>query len=916
MKIIWGIFFFVYLVGCSEQSFDEYLNTAKKQLEDNNQPAAVISLKNAIRISPKSSEARFLLGKLYWQQQQYGNAEKELNKALTLKYPAQEIIPLLANTYHKTYSDFALLALEHNQADLSNEQQVEVAFYKLQAYLRLEQREEAIKIAKEIKLYDTSSPFVALTESYVFSINDKPNRAIGKINQLLQETPKLAEALKLKAMLLLKQDKTAQAVQVYQEYSQAYPDDLESTFFLARLLTALDRTKEAEPLVDSLMKTYDNHMLLNQLKGIARFNAKDNENALFYSKKAILQQPNDPALRLVAAYSAYQLKDCETSYQHLSVIADKIPPSHPALRILSICQINLGLGIEASETLRSINKVSVQDAGLFSMVGLALINQGETLKAKEVLSASPRVGDIEELTRLGILQLSLNEVSAIITLEHAYKLDPNQLLSKTTLATAYLQSKQEGKALVLAESLKQKNSNDGLAYLISGLAYINKKNYENAKLEFQQLVILEPNNAKAELLLIDVLSNLGEKNQAKIKLNDLLEKHPLYIPALVKLYLFATNKSEVAKVIAQLQSKVQSSPKNINLILALAKIQIAEGLYKNTASLLTSISEHQNKSDTYWDVLGQAYLQSNQFKLAKNHYRNWMNEKPNNAFAIVGNLILMDLFKEFEPALLLTSKYLEKHGRDNQFELLHTYFLIKVEDFLAANKSFFRLSQSVRDLPFSKGLVGQLQMNKNNFNDALPNLLTAYNHLPNTQNVQLIYRCYYGLGQGNKSYLFLKTHVENYPDDLESLMQLAALQINQNLDEAMKNYKQALTIAPKNFIALNNLAHIYLQKQLLDQAEKNAEKALELQPNQAYILDTYGQILLAKNDYQRALKYFSKAVSDESVIDDIYLNYIEALFLTEQYVLAQRKIRHRKFTRSHSIERVASLKKKYNNEIN
>ncbi len=911
MKRIWGILIFVFLASCNEQTFDEFLDTAKKQLADNNKPAAVITLKNAIRISPSSAEARFLLGKIYWQQQQYDSAEKELNKALMLKYPAQEVIPLLAKTYHKTYSDFDLLALELNQTGMSSEQKVEVAFYKLQAHLRLNQVEEAKKITAQIKLYDTSSPFKALAESYVFFVDEKPTRALGQINKLLKETPKQADALKLKAMLLLKQNKTAQAVQVYQEYTDVYPEDIESTFILARLLTSLDRTKEAEPIVDSLMKTYDNHMLLNQLKGIARFKAKDNENALLYTKKAILQRPNDPALRLVAAYSAYQMRDCETAYRQLSFIADKIPPAHPALRLLSICQVNLGLGIEASETLTSINKVSAQDVGLFSMVGLALINQGETLRAKEILSASPREGNVEDLTRLGILQLSLNDVSAILTLEHAYKLDPNKELSKTTLATAYLHAKQEDNALALAKSLKQEDSKDGQAYLIAGLAYINKQNYESAKEEFQHLVILEPNNAKAELLLIDVLNNLGEQAKAKIKLNDLLEKHPLYIPALVKLYLFTTNKAESANVIAHIKSKVRSSPKNINLILALAKIQVAEGLYKNTVEMLTSISEHENKSDTYWDILGQAYLQLNQFRQAKNHYRDWLIEKPSNTFAIVGNLLLMDLFREFEQALLLTSKYLAMHGRDNQFELLHTYFLIKVEDFSAANQSFYRLPQAVRDLPFSKGLVGQLQMNKNNFIDALPNLLVAYNHLPNTQNVQLIYSCYYGLGQGNKSYSFLKTHVENYPDDLESLMQLAALQIDKNLDDAMENYEQALKIAPENFIALNNLASFYLQKNLLEQAEINAEKALELQPNQAFVLDTYGQILLAKKEYQRALTYFSKAVSDKSVIDDIYLNYIEALLLTEQFVLAQRKIKQRKFTLSHSIEKLASLKEKY-----
>lgn len=360
-----------------------------------------------------------------------------------------------------------------------------------------------------------------------------------------------------------------------------------------------------------------------------------------------------------------------------------------------------------------------------------------------------------------------------------------------------------------------------------------------------------------------------------------------------------------------MQSQVKSSPENIELILALAKIQLTESDPQSSVILLTSISEYPNKSDSFWDILGQAYIQSKQFNLAKRHYQAWFSEKPNNTFALIGNLVLMDLFQEYDEAVILTSNYLKKHGSDTQLEILYIHFLIKMKDFEAATENYYHLSKSVLDLPFTKGLLGQIQMNNNNFTDALPNLLGAYNHIPNTHNVQLIYKCYYGLEQPGESYKFLSSHVEKYPNDLESLMQLAALQINSNLDDAIKNYEKALQIAPNNFIALNNLASFYLDKNQLAQADKNASKALELQPNHTYVLDTYGQILLAKKEYQKALIYFSKAVNDKNVIDDIYLNYIEALFLAEQYSLAQRKIEQRKFTSSSSLEKLAILKKKY-----
>lgn len=905
---IWTVLILALLTGCSEKSYEEYLDTAKQQLDGNNNSAAIISLKNAIQKSPKSSEARFMLGKIYWQQNQYSSAEKELYKALKLNHPASEITLLLSRIYHKSHDDLALLSLEHNQSGMKIEQETEVAFYKLQAHFRLQQETEARKLLEEIRQYNTTSPFKALAASYVLSSNDNSVEALGQVNTLLREHPEQGDALKLKAMLLLKQNDNAEAVNVYQQYTKIYPEDIVSHIFLARLLTVLNRTEEAEPIIDNLIKTYDNHMLLNQLKGVARYHAKDNKNALLYTEKAIQKNPKDAALRLVAAYSAYQLKDCESSYNHLSVIADKIPATHSAFRLLAICQANLGLGVEASETLSLISEVSTQDAGLFSIVSLALINQGEIIKAKEIINEAPTEGNSDDLTRLGVLKLSLNEVSATMNLELAYEQDPSKSFTKATLATAYLNSEQLDKALDLAARWKKDNTDDNQAYLVAGLTYIKKLDYGKAKLEFQQLLAVEPDNTKAKLLLIDVLDNLGEHAKAKADLKALLKQHPLYVPALVKLYLFSTNKMDA---ISLMQSRVKSSPENIELILALAKIQVAEGNFQNSVTLLSSISEYPNKSDSYWDILGQAYIKSKQFNLAKRHYQAWLVEKPNNIFALIGNLVLMDLFQEYDEAVMLTSNHLKKHGRDSQLELLYIHFLIKINNFEAANQSYYHLSKAALDLPFTKGLLGQIQMDNNNFTDALPNLFDAYNHMPNTQNVQLIYKCYYGLNKPDKSYMFLSNHVEKYPQDLESLMQLAALQININVDDSIVNYEKALQIAPENFIVLNNLATFYLEKNQLENAERNASKALTLQPDHTYVLDTYGQILLAKKEYQNALIYFSKAVNDKNVIDDIYLNYIEALFLTEQYPLAQRKIKQRNFTSSSSLERLAGLKNKY-----
>jgi putative PEP-CTERM system TPR-repeat lipoprotein len=874
--------------------------------------AAVISLKNAIQISPELPEARFLLGTIYWRNKQYDYAEKELNRALRLNYPAHKVIPLLSQTYHKNNTDNELLRLDHKVAGLTVEQKVEVAFYKLQAYFRLNKTDDAQDLAEEISHYDTQSPFKRLAESFALSFTEKPEAALAQVETILEQSPNQSDALKLKAMLLLQQKEPQQAVQVYQQYTELHPEDAEAAMFQARLLTELNRTEEAEPIIDKLLAKYQNNMLLNQMKGVARFNAKDNINALLFTEKAISINPKNPASRLVAAYSAFLLGNCDVVNRHLSVIAEQIPANHKALKVLSICQLNLGLGIGASETLNSLDSNSPEDTGLFSMVGLKLVEQGEYEKAKAVLDSAPKDSlDALDLTRLGLLQLSLNEVSAVVTLELAHEQDPSLDATKTILATAYLNSGQFEQAIELADRWKSIDANDTQAYLVAGLAYFKEQDYGRAKQEFKQLLSIDPGNTKAQMLLIEVDVKSGNTPKAQSDLNALLAKHPDFVPGLLKLYLFAADKTDVLDVIKRIRKQVQAAPKNIDLTLALAQIQNAENMFAETISLLESVTDQKQKTNTYWNALGQAYLQLKQYRHASEHYQAWLTQQPNNRTAIIGNLMLMDQSGKYTEALTLTKKYLQKQPEDSEIQVLNTHFLIKTGDFKTANKRYQQLSAQMQALPFSKGLLGQLQMNDNDFSAALANILIAYNNTPSTHNVQLIYRCYYELGQIEESYQFLATHVKNNPKDFESLMQLASVQIYEDQDAALKNYELALKIEPDNVYALNNLAYLYLQKNRLDDAEQKAFRALELQPDQAYVLDTYGQVLIAKKQYQKAIPYFTRAVRDANVIEGIYLNYIEALFLTEQNELATRKIKQRTFTEPSSLERLALLQRKY-----
>ena len=85
----------------------------RSYLAKNDRNAAVIQLKNALQKNPDLAEARFLLGKALLEAGDLAAAEKELRKAAELKYPPDQVAPLLARAlvsrgdYKKVIDEFA-----------------------------------------------------------------------------------------------------------------------------------------------------------------------------------------------------------------------------------------------------------------------------------------------------------------------------------------------------------------------------------------------------------------------------------------------------------------------------------------------------------------------------------------------------------------------------------------------------------------------------------------------------------------------------------------------------------------------------------------------------------------------------------------------------------------------------------------
>ena len=84
--------------------------------------------------------------------------------------------------------------------------------------MRLDKKDKAQALIKEIRTFNTASPFKSLTLVYQLLIDKNDEAALIQVDTVLANAPFHSDALKLKALMLLQQDNKTAAARVYQTY--------------------------------------------------------------------------------------------------------------------------------------------------------------------------------------------------------------------------------------------------------------------------------------------------------------------------------------------------------------------------------------------------------------------------------------------------------------------------------------------------------------------------------------------------------------------------------------------------------------------------------------------------------------------------------------------------------------------------
>jgi putative PEP-CTERM system TPR-repeat lipoprotein len=899
------------LTGCSEKSTESHLADARGYVAAQQLDAAIVEYKNAIQKSPDAAQPRFELGKLYLQQQNFAAAEKELNKALELGYAAGEVIPLLSLSYQRSGAENALADLDYRAQGMTSVESAEVGFYKLQALLQLGKQEEAKVLLDDLTTLDTSSVYKGLIDSYIYIIDNDMESALAATEALKEQAPLNKDVLQQLAKLYIQNDEVGKAADVYGSYVTLFPDDVVSKFAYASLLVEEQQLDKAEPIVDELLKLNDAHPLLNTFKGIIESAKGNYAKALSYLDIAVQNGRSDLVVRLVAGFSAYQIQDFEAAQRHLTMIASSLPDNHPGLRMLADSMLQLGDNDEALAVLSRVEGEQSADAALFSKASYQLLREGNVVGAQQMVEKSEAVSSsADDLSRLGILQLSLNDVEGLVNLEQAVEKAPESATSQSTLLRAYIATGQLDKANTAALAWHESAPDAAMPLVYLGSIAVAKENFDDAKAYLDEAASLgtasnEVSYAKAKFLIAQ-----GKKDEAIELVNTFLKTHPADIQALSIWYALSSEKGDAQQVLDYAQTQLNQMPDDLNLRVLLARMYSFDGNMEKTVALLDNIEGDDSSPMAFWNLKGQALVATNSVDKASALFDRWLSFYPQDKNAVLGKLLILDSQNQFKQGLTLAEKTLEKRN-DAQLTLLKAYFYSRLGQAQPAWEIINATSEEIKALPFVRGVIARLHLIDNKPADAVEHAEVAYEAAKNADNALLVVAALEMSGAKDKAFAFLSQHVGNNGGDIQSSMLLAERQLPKDRSAAMATYAAILEQTPDNFVVLNNLAYLALEDNKLKQAEEMAKRAVALRPENAETKDTLAQIYIAKGDKDGALKLYDEIMVRPVANDEVYLNYVELLLELDNKALAQRRLASREFTAQASKDRIDALKTQY-----
>lgn len=820
---------------------------------------------NAIFDDVKNGVLRQEIAKKYNQLQNGDIAENELNRALELGVPENELIADLGRSYlvqNKIDNLFEVVKIENAAPEIHGETYLVLGL----AYEKLEKYEKAFLNFYQAEVLLSDHPDLNAPMARLYSRLGNYDRAEMYVDRALSLNGIDPEFLILKGSLVERRSGSTESYQYFERANFHQPDQIEIESKLGSALYNLGRNDESMLLFRRILEKDNKHPFANFM--IATLFAEGNNirTATRYLNQAGLAayENYSPALMLWGKLG-YATKDYERTVSALNDLINIDPNHHEARTLLSAAYLQLNNPMAAANTLNYLSGLDILSELDHVLLGSAYAMTGDndnamlnfsaaTEKKSEKLTGQEKdiLNEFQRGDKFGVAidlpgiinKTQMNSQKAIIDVKNA--------LGKEDFKEAFS----------IAADLVNNDRNNAVGYHLLGLIYLEQGRIDEARSNFRRVLDLNRDFFQARINLARIDFALDNPNGAVNHLNSILSRDDSYIPAYELLYKYAISIGDDIRAERYLTTAVSANPDIIT-----PRVKLIEYYYERNAvqrairrseQLIQQFSDH---SIAYF-LLGKGYLVTGRIDEAIELLQKSIDIDPakgDSHLLLSDALISKGLISEARDALEFGMPYVE-----NRVPLiLKSIEITKIDrNFKMAYRFANQLKLEQETLSIGNILQGEINILEGRYTDAIEAFSRAQRSgASDNQTLYRLAEAYAKSGDREFAIEVASSHLAANENDVNMRHFIALFQFeNGNYEEAIFHYDYLLDINQNDVVANNNLALIYLQQRDLEKAYQYAFNAYNLPDFNVDVAKTYAQVLILQEKLEDARNVLTETV--------------------------------------------------------
>lgn len=857
---------------------EESLANAEKLMQTGDRKGAAIELKNALQGMPGNAQARYLLARLHFSNNDYANAEKELRQAISKGLNSPEARAMLARTLLFLRQPKKVLEEINVTPGESAEVNAQILALRAQSHAMLGDKsnmELSLRQADDLTPDHPDALAVRAGQAYA---GGQMEEALTWISKAIAKDAKRADLVVLRADLLRVMKRGDEAMAAYSQALAQEPGNIAARLAVAQQHLAAGQLEKAEAELKVLSAHSPNNLMGRYLEGLIAFRRNNLDVANNKLQEVLRFSPDfSPANLLVGAISLSQGKR-EQAITHLNRVLEASPDHALARKLLSTAMLASGQTKRAEELISGL-KSDADDTQLLALQGNIAMRSGNYKEAREKLEKASALApeNVALMRELAASRMATgDEQGAVDTLEKLAETDTTSHQADVLLVMTHVRAKRYDEALKAIAGFETRHPGLPLAQNLRGIVHLAKNDNPGARQFFAKALSMDAgylpaagNLARMDLAQKDIKS-------ARSRFESVLKHDPKNSRAWTALAELANMENKEADYLKFAESAKQADPKNP----VAREMLIRHWLTKRDAGkvLVEARAAHEATGlPEFLGHVGAAQVMQNETASAVITFGKWSELSPTNPMAFYRLALAQVLSKDDAAALKSLDKALSLRPGMADASAAKATLLAKVGRHEEALKVARALQASQPKLALGFIAEAEAQLLAKHYAEAAALFVKASqvtNQGAPLARALLAFSAAGKSGEGQKLLeQWLKTHTGEH--NLRHMLAQSLL-TDKRLAEAIPHYRALVQANPNDVIALNNLAWM-LGETRSPEALSMGDRAYKAAPKNPAVLDTYALLLIQAGQVQKAVPLLRDALKQVPDNPEIRWHLADAL---------------------------------------